>query len=165
MASGDTLAIFTPHDNEPPSAAYATLDTRNGHLVLDFDQSTDEEAVFSCVLPRNYGGGGITVYLHLSATGITTGNHIMETQFERVGDGSQDVDSDGFATAVAGAATAVAGTDGHVDIVAIAHTDGAQIDSIAVGEKFRLKVRRDANNASDTAAADMELHAVELKET
>lgn len=165
MATGDTLCIFTPHDNEPPSANYATLDTRNGHLVLDFDASTDEEAVFAGILPRNYAGGGVTVYLHLSATGITTGNHIMETAFERVGDGQQDVDVDGFATAVAAAATAVPAVDGNVGIVSIAHTNGAQMDSIAVGEKFRLKVRRDANNASDTAAADIELHAVEIKET
>lgn len=165
MASGDTLLIFMPNDNEPPSANYATLDIRNGHPVLDFDPTTDESAIFSGVLPRNYAGGGITVYLHVSASGITSGNHIFDVAFERIGDGQQDVDSDGFASAQSLAATAVPGTDGHVDIVSIPFTDGAQMDSIAVGELFRLKVTRDANNGSDTAAADIELHAVELKET
>lgn len=165
MASGNTLCVFTPLQNEPPSANYATLDLRNGHPVLDFDQSTDEAAVFTGILPRYYAGGGITVYLHVSATGITTGNYIFDVSFERVGDGQQDVDADGFAAVQSLAATAVPGTDGYVDIVSIPFTNGAQMDSIAVGEKFRLKISRDANHASDTAAADIELHAVELKET
>ena len=165
MASGNTLLAFCPTDNEPPAAAYAALDLRNAHPVLDFDQNTDESAVFSGILPRHYAGGGITVYLHLSADGITTGNYIFDVSFERIGDGQQDVDSDGFAAVQSLAATAVPATDGHVDIVSIAFTDGAQMDSIAVGELFRLKVTRDANNGSDTAAADIQLHAVELKET
>jgi hypothetical protein len=165
MASGDTLCTFTALNNEPPSSNFATLDTRNGHPVLDFDATTDESAVFSAILPRHYGGGGITVYLHVSASGITSGNYIFDVAFERIGDGQQDVDSDGFAAAQSLAATAVPGTDGHVDIVSIAFTNGAQMDSIAVGELFRLKVTRDADNGSDTAAADIELHAVEIKET
>jgi len=47
--------------------------------------------------------------------------------------------------------------------VNVAFTDGAQMDSVAVGELFRIKVTRDA--ASDDAAGDAELHAVEIKET
>ncbi len=42
-------------------------------------------------------------------------------------------------------------------------TDGADMDSVAVGELFRLKITRDAS--SDDADNDAELHAVELKET
>jgi len=52
MASGDTLLIFQPYNNSPPSGTYATLDTRNDHPVLDFDASTNESAVFSAVMPR-----------------------------------------------------------------------------------------------------------------
>jgi hypothetical protein len=165
MASGNTLLQFGAADCEPPASNFATLDTRNGHLVLDFDASTDESAIFSGILPRHYAGGGVTVYLHVSASGITSGNHLFEVAFERVGDGSQDVDSDGFAAAQSAAATAVPGTDGHVDIVSIAFTDGAQMDSVAVGEKFRLKITRNADDGSDTAAADIELHAIEIRET
>ena len=164
MASGDTLVVFGPLHNEPPASNPATLDLRNQHPVLDFDQSTDESAVFSAIMPRNYDGGGVTVYLHWSAVPIT-GNVIWDVAFERIGDQQQDVDSDGFAAVNSTAATAVPGTSGNVDIVNITFTDGADMDSVAVGELFRLKVTRDADNASDTAAGDAELHAVEIKET
>lgn len=163
MASGNTLCKFFPTDNEPPSANFATFDTRNGHPVLDFDTTTQEAAIFSDVLPRNYAGGGITVYVHYSMTSATSGTCGWDVAFERIGDSQQDVDSDGFATAQTITAVTVPGTSGHVDIVNVAVTDGANIDSIAVGELFRIRVRRDV--ANDNGAGDAELHAVELKET
>jgi hypothetical protein len=163
MASGQTLLQFFPQDNEPPAANFATLDTRNGHPCLDFDATTQEIAIFRAMLPRNYGGGGITVYLHHGASSATSGTIGWDVAFERIGDGQQDVDADGFATAQAVTPATVPGTSGLVDIVNAAISNGANIDSIAVGEMFRIRVRRDV--ANDTAAGDAELYMVELKET
>ena len=167
MATGNTLCVFTPQQNEPPSANYATLDTRNQHLVLDFDPAADEAANFKAVLPRHYAGGGITVYVHYAMTSATSGTVVWDVSFERIGDGVQDIDSDGFAAIQHSGAVTVPGTSGNVDIASIAFTDGGQIDSVAVGELFRLKVSRDADstNATDNATGDAELLAVELKET
>ena len=165
MARGDTLLIFHPYNNEPPSSNYATLDYRNLHPVLDFDPDTDESAVFSAVMPQHYDGGGVTIYIHWSADGATSGNIIWNSAFERIGDQVLDIDSDSFATAQASAATAAPGTDGYVDIATITHTDGLQMDSLAVGELFRIKITRDADNGSDTLTVDGELHAVEIRET
>jgi hypothetical protein len=149
VASGATLCMFFPQDNEPPSSNYATLDTRNGHPVLDFDSgATPEVAIFTGVLPRHYATSGTVGWL---------------VSFERIGDGSQDIDSDGFASEKTVTAATVPGTSGHVDITNVAFTDGAEIDSIAVGEAFRIKIRRDT--AVDTAASDANLVAVEIKET
>lgn len=67
MASGDTLAVFIPQANEPPSSNYATFDTRNGILVLDFDGTTSESAVFRGILPGNYAGGGLTLVIYWMA--------------------------------------------------------------------------------------------------
>ena len=163
MASGDTLLIFTPLHDEPPAANNATLDTRNQHPVLDFDPTTNESAVFSAVMPRHYAGGGITVYLHYAMTTAEAGDIDWDVAFERIGDQQQDIDADSFAAVQSVNNTTVPGTSGLVDIVSIAFTDGAQMDSVAVSEGFRLKVTRDA--ASDTAAGDAELLFVELKET
>lgn len=163
MASGDTLVTFYPFDGEDPASNMATIDFRNAHPVRDFDAATNESTMFSGILPRNYSGGGVTVYLHYSMTTAVTGDIDWDAAFERIGDQQQDTDSDGFASAQSVDNTTVPGTSGNVDIVSIAFTDGAQMDSIAAGELFRLKITRDA--ASDTASGDAELHAVEIKET
>lgn len=163
MATGQTLAVFLPQMNEPPSSNYATLNLRNGHPVLEFDTTTQEIAIFTSVLPRNYGSSGITAYVHYAAATATTGTIGWDVSFERIGDGSQDIDSDGFATAQVITAATVPGTSGNVDIINVAITDGANIDSIAAGEAYRVRIRR--NVASDTAAGDAQIIAVELKET
>lgn len=164
MASGDTLLIITPFANEPPSSNFATLDMRNGHPVLNFDAGTDESAVFTAIMPRHYSGGGITAYVHWCAASATSGDVIWDVSFERIGEGQQDIDSDGFASVQSVTATAP-GTSGNVDIASIAFTNGAQMDSVAVGEMFRIKVTRDANNGSDNMTGDAQLVCIELKET
>jgi len=163
MASGDTILVFTPLQNEPPAADYATLDVRNLHPVLDFDDSTNESAVFSAIMPRHYGGGGITIYLHYSMSSAESATVDLDAAFERIGDQQLDVDGDSFAAVQSVDNTTVPGTTGLVDVVSIAFDNGAEMDSIAVGELFRLKITRDAS--SDDASGDSELHCVEVKET
>lgn len=162
MASGDTLLIFGPQNNEPPLSNPATPDTRNQHLVLDFDDSTSESAVFCTVMPRHYAGGGLTVYIHYAATSATSGDVDWDVSFERIGDQQQDLDADGFAAVQSVDNTTVPGTSGLVDIVSVAFTDGAQMDSIAVGESFRMRIARDI---ADTAVGDIELLKLEIQET
>lgn len=162
MASGETLAIFLPQNNEPPTSNFAREDRRNVHPVLDM--ALNEIAIVSFVVPRNYGGNGFTVYEHYAMTSATTNDVALETSFERIGDQQQDIDSDSFASAISTTDIVVPGTSGLVDIISSVHTDGAQIDSLAVGEGGRLKIKRIAVAGSD-AAGDLELRFVELKET
>lgn len=167
MASGDTLCTWFPQSGEPTASNYATLTTRNAHLVAQFDATTDEALVFRGILPRHYGGGGVTLYVHYAMTSATSGGVVWQAAIERVSDSIQDIDSDGFASANGSGAVTVPGTSGHVDIATIAFTAGAQMDSLAVGEGFRLKVNRDADStsATDDATGDAELWGLELKET
>jgi len=164
MASGDTLVVFHPYNNEPPSSNYATLDTRNQHPCLDFDATTNESAVFSAVMPQHYAGTtGVTVYLHYAMSSATADTVDWDVAFERIGDQQLDIDGDDFAAVNSVDDTTVPGTSGLVDIVNVAFTNGADMDSVAVGELFRIKVIRDA--ASDDATGDAELYAVEIRET
>ena len=163
MASGNTLLTFVAEEGRPTLTNGATFDTRNNIGCFDFDDTTAESLVFTGVLPRNYGGGGITVYLHWAATSATSGTGGWTVAFERIGDGQQDIDADGFASAQTVTAATVPATSGHVKSTNVAVSNGANMDSIAVGEMFRLKVTRDV--ANDTATGDLELYAVELKET
>lgn len=166
MASGDTLLIFTPLHSQPYdySIDTATLDVRHLHPVLDFSDSTNEATVFEAIMPRNYASGGVTVYIHYAMSSAASGNIVWTAAFERIGDEVQDIDSEGFADANA-VTDAVPSVSGKVGVASITFTDGADMDSVAVGEAFRLKVTRDADNASDTASGDAELLAIEIKET
>jgi len=164
MASGDTLLIFTPLMNEPPASNAMTFDTRNSHPVLDADASTNESAVFSAVMPQHYAGTtGVTVYIHYSMSSATADTVDWDVSFEEIGDQQLDVDGDSFAAVNSVDDTTVPGTSGLVDVVNVTFTDGADMDNVAAGELFRLKVTRDA--ASDDATGDAELHAVEIRET
>ena len=166
MATTNVLAIFTPLNNEPPSSAFATLDTRNGHIVLDFDGATDEEAVFSGVLPAHYSGGGLTIDTFWSFTSATTGSLRVQSAIERIDASSLDIDANSFASFNSAGGTAP-GTSGQVIKVTTTHASGAEMDSLAAGEAFRLKIRRDADwtSGTDDITTDAELLAVHVKET
>ena len=164
MASGNTLLIFTPQSMMVDSNAQPDYVVRNDHLVLAFNDATDETAYCPFVLPRHYDGGGITITIYWSADTATTGNVVWAGAFERHEQDVQDLDADSFAadqTVTAGTASVA----GELDHAAIAFTNGAQMDSLAVGESGRLRITRDANNGSDTLTGDAQVLRVEVRET
>lgn len=163
MASGDTLLIFSAYNNEPPSASYATLDTRNQRPVLDFADSGSEAAVFGAVLPRAYSGGGLTVNHWVAFSSGTTGSGVIRGYWERTGS-VLDLDDDSF-TAGSVATFDVPANAGSAVSIAIAFTNGANIDNLEVGEYFRYKVAREGENTNDTGSGDLEIVQVEIVET
>lgn len=167
MASGDTLVVFTPQQNEPPATNPATFDTRNGYLILDFDDTTDEEAIFKGVMPRNYGGGGITITIGWMASDptVTPHNAMWQAAIMSISDDADDLDTKAFAAFNDSGASQEPSASGEVKYTTIAFTDGADMDSVAAGEVFYLKIRRDADNASDNLTGDTELLFIEIKET
>lgn len=162
MASGNTMAVFTPAANEPPASIFATLDTRNSILVLDFDASSNESAIFRGILPSNYAGGGVTVDLYWT-TSATTGDCVWAAAWEENDPNNNDIDSDNFGTAGT-TTTGADATSGHIvkTTITISH---ANMGSPTAGDPFRLKITRTADSGSDTLAADAELHSVHVKET
>lgn len=162
VASGQTLAVFGVDMDEAPGTNYATFDVRNNHLILNFDATTQETAIFSGVMPRNYGGGGITVYATWCLATATSGTAGWDVAFERIGAGNQNIASDGFATAQNIGLVTVPGTSGLTAVSSVAVTAGANTANIAAGELYRLRIRR---NVSGTATGDLQLLGVELKET
>ena len=163
MTSGDTLVTFTALHNEPPAASAATLDTRNQHVLVDFDATNNEYAVFSDTMPRNYAAGGVTVYAHVAFSSATSGSACLAIAWERIGE-VQDMDADSFATAACVQVGAPA-TAGQIIAASLSFANGAAMDSIAVGEGFRLQVARMPGDAWDTATGDGELRFLELKES
>ncbi len=153
-----TLARFTPRDNQPPTSNFATLDTRNTIAVLDYNDTTKETAVFVGVIPQGADlTSGLSISIFWMATTATSGDCRWEIELER---GNTDLDSDSFDTAQVGTTT-TNGTAGIPNKTTITLTT---IDSVAVGEFFRLRVARDAANGGDTMAGDAELLAVEIQQ-
>jgi hypothetical protein len=154
-----TLAVFTPLDNQPPATDFATLDTRNSVALLDFDDAAPESAVFVGVIPEGAVlTSGIIVRLSWSAAAASpSGDCRWLVDIEKTT--GHDIDADGYDTAVAGTTT-TSGTSGLVNTTAITITT---IDSVAAGDAFRVRVRRDAANAGDTMTGDAELVAVEVR--
>jgi len=165
MASSDTLAVFMPQMNEPPTASFATPDERvdnNGriHPVLDFDAAADEFAQFSSVMPQNYtAAAAISVIVEWACTSAISGTVTWTAQVER---GNTDMDTDSFAAAQTADGTAN-GTSGVTTFTTISLTN-AQADSIAKGERFRLLVSRNQDSGTDDIASDVELRSVEIRE-
>ena len=152
-----TYGIFTPTHNQPPSSAFATLDTRNSIAVLDFDDTTEEAAVFVGIVPEAASlGSGLKVRIHWMATSATTGNVRWGAQFER---GNTDLDSNSFDAAVE-ATTAVPGTSGTPTVTELTITT---IDGLTAGDLYRLRVYRDTSDAADTMTGDAEILAVEVR--
>lgn len=164
--SGQTLVSFGPYDNEPPASTYATLDLRNGHPVLVFADAIVAIAIFSGVMPRRYGGGGVTVYINWMSDTTSTNKACLSATLERMDVGTTDLDADSFGTQVIDT-TGVAGnaTSGIQSQTAIALTSGAQMDSVGAGNSFRLKITRETAQANDTLAANLQIASIEVKET
>ena len=152
-----TYATLTPRENQPPATAFATLDTRNSIAVLDFDDTTNENAIFLDIIPQfAILGSGLNIRLIWTATTATSGNCVWQVALERM---TTDIDTDSFDTAASATATTNA-TSGVPNYTSITLTT---IDSVTSGDGFRLKVTRDGANVSDTMTGDAELIAVEVR--
>lgn len=159
-AKSKTISVFTPNQNQPPSANFATLDTRNNILVLEFDATTEESAYFTGVIDEGrLLTNGITVRIYWMADTATSGNVRWGAQFEKTG---TDLDSDSFDTN-AQVTSAVDGTSG---IESVASINISTIDSLSAGDRYRLKVYRVAADATnDTMSGDAQLVSLEVRAT
>ena len=157
MASGDSLAIFTPLHNEPHASSPATLDTRNSHPVIDFDAAANEYSMFSSVMPRAYGNSGVTIYPHVAFTSATTGSAVFYMAVERIGDGQQDMDSDGFATAASVIVGAPATAEAAVEAVRRLNAQVGipqRLSQVGVTETFIPQMAQDAYESGNAQVAN-----------
>jgi len=157
MATGDTMAVWDALATRPPSANFPTLDVRNGHVVLDFDDTTDGATHCFGILPAHYEGGNFTVLVKWMATTATSGDVDWEAAFERHAAGV-DLDSDSFGTDGTATQTTSA-TSGAVSTASIAVSPSS---TPSAGESFRLRVRR--KGSTDSMTGDAEMLSVELQE-
>lgn len=166
MASGNTLVYWDALSGQVPSTGYATLGNRNGVFAWEYDDTTDESVDFGGFMPSTYAGGGITVTVGWMAASATTGTISLDVSCMSVTDDADDLDTKAFAAANNANPTTASAT-GEVQYTDVTFTDGADMDSIAAGEYFRIRVTRDANGttSTDNMSGDMQLVFVVVKET
>lgn len=167
--AGDDFTLTTV-----PVANFATLDiVRSDTPVLDFDASINEVALFPVVMPRAYGGGGLTITLGITST-TATGDMSWFAFLKSFTDDVDNLSNVGedpsalkvFAAPNSNTAFDAATVAGEIAMDVITFTDGADMDSIAVGEHFHLLLMRDAQDGTnDDMAADAELVFIEIKES
>ena len=153
-----TLARFTPRDNQPPASDFATLDTRNSISVLEFNPSTEETAMFVGSIPEGANlASGLLVRIWWMGDTATSGNVRWSAAFEDTG---TDLDADSFDTATE-VTSAANGTSGIETVASITCTT---IDSLAAGDRFRLRIaRKGADAVNDTMLGDAQVVAVEVR--
>ena len=160
--AGEPLIAFVAAHGSPTTTNYATFDqTAANVLVLDFDDTTSESAVFFGVMSGGYDGtSSIDVEIGWKfSTYVGSQTCDWEASWCRVDDDGQSVESLTYATAQAVLGTE-AGTTGELSYDAITFTN-AQADGIQPNEFFALKITRDATGGT-ASPGDAELAFVNV---
>jgi hypothetical protein len=169
MASGDIVGFIL--DVLPPATLFPQPYIRQGGstpaervLVYGFDAATIEYLDFKVQL-QGYDGGGLTVVLPWSAASATTNSVQWGVAIRRVQDDAEDID--GSHTYDYNEVTdTCASASGELSYPTITFTNGADMDSWADGEIAIVRVRREADDATnDTMTGDAELWGIILKES
>lgn len=156
-------AIFTPTAAEFPTSAFCAPGLVNDRPVLAFDAATDENIHFTDIAPQGL-TGTITVIVTYMMASATTGAVRFQAAIEAVTDGdATDLDATTSFDTDNSAGATVPGTAGHIDQLSITMTNA---DSLAAGDYYRLRLRRDADGTSgtDNATGDCYVLAVELRD-
>lgn len=148
--------VFVPEDAVFGGAAAPAYRKVNGTNFpvsgLYFDASSDESAYFKFRALR-YGSGSLTLDIDWYADSASSGNVIWGAQIAAItpDDDSQDVETDGMATA-----STV--TDSHIGTVGQrlhrATITISNLDSLAADDWVTLRIYRDADAAGDTMTGD-----------
>lgn len=156
-----TRYTFTPEGASPIGSNNPELLRVNERFVLAFDAATDEACAWVAVAPQGL-TGTLSLYVHYFMASATSGNLYFQAQIEAITPGdATDLDATtSFDTANSGNGT-VPGTAGYAQAITITLTNN---DSIAAGDVFRVRLNRDADNASDTATGDAYVYAVEFRD-
>lgn len=155
----------------PPATLFATLDTLAGastpaeaiaHYL--FDDTTVEYMDFLCRLNEEYDGGGLTFTIWYGAV-ATSGSAGWSLAIRRIEEDAEDLDTTAFTYDYNdSAADTVPSASGELQSVTIAFTSGADMDSLAAGELFILRIKRNTSVTGD-ATGDLKLVECVGKET
>lgn len=130
--------------------------------IASFDAATDEHLHFSFQVPQDYASGGL-IRLKWMTNSASANSVVWGARIGAVTAADADTPVEHAAAAASTATTAGNATEARRLIETTITL--ANLDSLAVGDMAFLIVYRDADNASDTLAADAELISVAFEFT
>jgi hypothetical protein len=162
MASGDYLLTFYAHDAIPVREAIINpSDSAKASISIREGGSTPGERIIGCwpitqnasqrwdfigVMPQNYAGGGLTCVIWTVSDTGAAGNITAWIAFRAFPDDTEDLDS-AHAFSFQNTTEAMANVAGEFSNLTITFTDGAQMDSLAAGELFYMRLSYTASGA------------------
>lgn len=159
VSAGSALFIsFGPNDALFPSTNPTSAFSRNGHPILNYDDTTAEKVDFKRHIQSGYGGEDIKVDVDWVAETATSGAVTWGVEFERNTPGGNDIDSDSFAAQQTGNST-TNGTSGVITRTTITLTQ-AQADGLIANDDFRMRVERVTGDGGDTMTGDAQILGV-----
>lgn len=168
MASGEQVVQIL--DVMPPASSFALPGVWAGGStpaerlhIFRFPDAAAAYLDFKCVL-QGYDGGGLTFSIKWGTLTVTTNNCVWQLAIRRLADDAEDIDTSqtyDFNTVTAAAPSA----SGEPAYDTIAFTSGADMDSLADGEIFILRLFRDPGHASDNLGDEAQLWSLTGRET
>lgn len=162
MASGDSLGFWDALSSRPPGGGAPVITGINNDIVIMFDPASDNTTYFFGYLPSSYGGGNLQVHLFWNTTDDTADNIKIDVAFERRQPGTYDFDNgDDFGT---DSSTLITVSDDTLLNTTMIVITAANAGTPVAGEPFRLRVRRDADDGTDTFADQWLLVGIKMLE-
>lgn len=148
-----------------PTSNYAEFSTQNNRPVNAFDAGTDEAVILEGIVPAELNGSGtLKLRLLLMANTTTASDDAridVATEFRTPGAGESG-NGDSFDGTPDSGTVTFSSTAYEIRALTITLTPGT---TPAAGDKFRIKVTRDANHVSDDSlAVDLLVMAYEFYE-
>jgi hypothetical protein len=155
----DALSAQFPSANFPEDRVIHTTERRR---VLAFDTATRETCQFRAVVPQGWTGTPTAVVSYAMAS-ATTGGVAIDIEVEAVtsGDALNLASATSYDAVNTGTDSAVPATAGYMEQITITLTNA---DSLAAGDIISFRVSRNVTHATDTAAGDLYLIALEIRD-
>lgn len=159
-----TRFVFGPESAQFPSTNFPELRTVHSterRFVLAFDAAVEEACAWATVAPQGL-TGTLTAIIFYSMASATSGGVAVGVSIEAItpGDAVAVASATSYDTENVATKASVPGTL-IPDTVSVTLTNA---DSIAAADMVRIRLARKVDNAADTAAGDMHVHRVEIRD-
>lgn len=168
MAQGETQLIVTAEQGvinycqTTTSPFGARLFNRNNRPCLLFIDSTFTFSFFHLIMPQHYGGNGIEINLHFTCT-TSTGDIYWLANVQNNASGD-DIDSGTYGSSAATLQGPDGPDAGNAITVATLTIPPTDMDNMAAGDAFVLRIGRIGSYGTDTCTGMAQLHVIEIRE-